>query len=373
MSSQDGQDATAIRSDQEPERSRIDAVVKPDDPILITGTSGFIGPRVLAHLMLHGFRNLRCLVRPSSDIEKLKAEISGAGAAIKVEIIAGNLLSRDDCLRATRNVALVYHLAAGRGEKAFADAVMNSVVTTRNLLDACVQHGCLKRFVSISSLSVYSNQDKPARDLLDETCAIEPEPARRGDAYSYAKLKQDQIVTEYGRTHGLPYVIVRPGVVYGPGNERIHGRVGIGTFGLFLHLGGSNMLPLTYVDNCAEAIVLAGIRPGIEKEVFNVIDDDLPSSRTFLQLYKTQVRQFKSIYVPHALSYLLCWMWEAYSRWSEGQLPPAFTRTSWRVYWKKTRYTNAKIKARLGWAQKVSSADALAEHFESCRRKLSHA
>ena len=76
----------------------------------------------------------------------------------------------------------------------------------------------------------------------------------------------------------LPYVIIRPGAVFGPGKSAITGRVGINTFGFFIHLGGGNVLPLTYVDNCAEAIVMAGIKPGIEGEVFNVVDDDLPTS-----------------------------------------------------------------------------------------------
>ncbi len=84
------------------------------------------------------------------------------------------------------------------------------------------------------------------------------------------------------------------------GNEAITNRVGIGTFGLFLHLGGSNTMPLTFVDNCAEAIVLAGLTPGVDGQVFNVVDDDLPSSRQFLRLYKRNVRRFRSLYLPHA-------------------------------------------------------------------------
>ena len=115
------------------------------------------------------------------------------------------------------------------------------------------------------------------------------------------------------KKYGIPYVIVRPGSVYGPGKEAIPGRVGIDTFGIFMHLGGSNKIALTYVDNCAEAIVLAGIMKGIDGEVFNIVDDDLPSSRRFLSLYKRNVKRFKSIYVPHALSYFLCYLWEKYS------------------------------------------------------------
>ena len=122
--------------------------------------------------------------------------------------------------------------------------------------------------------------------------------------------------------------------------RRSPSRVGIGTFGIFLHLGGANTIPFTFVDNCVDAIVLAGLTKGVDGEVFNVVDDDLPSSRRFLRLYKRNVRHFRSIYLPHVVSYALCSLWEAYSSWSEGQLPPAYNRRGWHAYWKKTRYSN---------------------------------
>jgi nucleoside-diphosphate-sugar epimerase len=196
---------------------------------------------------------------------------------------------------------------------------------------------------------------------------VEEHPELRGDAYCFAKVKQDEIVTEYGRRFGIPYVIVRPGHVYGPGNEQITGRVGIGTFGIFLHLGGSNTMPLTYVDNCAEAIALAGLKAGVDGQVFNVVDDDLPSSRQFLRLYKKNVRRFASLYIPHIVSYALCYLWERYSSWSEGQLPPAFNRKRWNAYWRKTHYSNQKLKTQLGWVPKVSRGAAFRQYFEACR------
>jgi nucleoside-diphosphate-sugar epimerase len=262
---------------------------------------------------------------------------------------------------------VVLHLAAGRGEKFYPDAFMNSVVTTRNLLDACVQHNCLKRFVNVSSFSVYTNPPKARHGLLDETCPVETHPELRGEAYCFAKTKQDEIVFEYANKHGIPYVIVRPGVVYGPGNLAITGRVGIDTFGVFLHLGGSNPIPFTYVDNCAEAIALAGLKKGIDGEVFNVVDDDLPSSRQFLRLYKRNVKRFPSFYIPHAVSYGLCYLWERYSSWSEGQLPPAFNRRRWRAYWKETRYSNDKLKNRVGWRPRIPTEEGFRRSFDACR------
>ena len=174
---------------------------------------------------------------------------------------------------------------------------------------------------------------------MDESCPIEEHAGLRGEAYCFAKVKQEEIVIEYGKNYGIPYVVVRPGSVYGVGKEEIAGRVGISTFGLFLHLGGSNTIPFTYVDNCAEAIVLAGLVKGVDGEIFNAVDDDLPSSRQFLRLYKKNVRRFKSFYVPHVVSHALCYLWEKYSEWSEGQLPPVFNRRRWYANWKKTRYS----------------------------------
>jgi len=134
-----------------------------------------------------------------------------------------------------------------------------------------------------------------------------------------------------------------------------------------LHMGGANPIPFTYVDNCADAIVLAGLVRGVDGEIFNVVDDDLPSSRQFLRWYKKNVKGFKSVYVPHVASYALCYLWEKYSRWSEGQLPPAFNRRRWHAYWKKTSYSNEKLKTRLGWAPQVSTAEGLRRFFASCR------
>lgn len=344
----------------------------PDEPILITGASGFIGTQLVRNLLDKGFRNLRCFTRPSNKASKLEA-LRDNPDDTRIQMFTGNLLSREDCAAAVQNVTVIFHLAAGRGEKSFPDAFMNSVVATRNLLEASAQHRCLKRFVNVSSFSVYSNTQKPQWRLLDESCMIEPQPELCGDAYSFAKIKQDEIVTEWCGRFGIPFVIVRPGYVIGPGKPAITGRVGIGTFGIFMHLGGSNKLPLTYVDNCAEAIALAGLRSGIEGEAFNVVDDDLPSSRRFLRLYKRNVRQFKSIYVPHFLSYAGCYLWERYSKWSEGQLEPVFNRTLWHRYWKRTRYSNEKLKSKLGWTPRVPMGEGLRRYFESCAEGKGHA
>lgn len=339
-----------------------DFIVERSAPILITGSNGFIGSKVVETLILYGFSHLRCFVRPSSDLRRLRPITSRADAS-SVEIIEGDLLSRSDCERAVENVSLIYHLAAGV-EKTFAGCYMNSVVTTRNLLDACLSSDNLKRFVNVSSFSVYSNLSLKRGAILDESCPIESQFMERFDAYCFGKVKQDEIVADYGRNHGVPYVIVRPGAVYGPGvRQRIPPRVGIDTFGFFLHLGGQNKIPLSYIDNCAEAIVLAGLKPGIDGEAINVVDDALPKSRVFLKAYKNNVGHFWSVSVPYHVFYFFSVLWEKYSRYSRGQLPPTFNKYRCAVYWQGNAYSNDKLKLLLGWRMKVGYEEASRNYF----------
>jgi nucleoside-diphosphate-sugar epimerase len=347
---------------------KADFIAGPDETLLVTGANGFIGRKVVDTLAGCGFVRIRSFVRPSRD-RKRGENPSDSAKPGGIATVEGNLLSRGDCAAALEGVSVIYHLAAATSEKSHAAAFLNSVVTTRNLMDAALQSPTFKRFVNVSSFTVYSTAKLKRGALLDENCETEPRPQLRGEAYCYAKLRQEEIVRRYGHEKGLPYVIVRPGAVYGPGKAQMTGRVGVGTFGIFLHMGGSNQLPLTYVDNCADAIVLAGLKRGVEGEVFNVVDDDLPTSRQFLKLYKRHVRAFRSIGMPKTASYLFCLLWENYSRWSKGQLPPVFNRLRWASNWKGNRYTNDKLKTMLEWTPRVTPEEGLRRYFEYCRNQ----
>ena len=187
-----------------------------DHLILVSGASGFIGSKVVEILLKYGFTKIRCLVRPSSNLERLNHVLEREGTGKNPELVIGDLLSVEDCRRAAQAVSIVYHLAAGF-EKSFASAFMNSALATRNLLEAFRQVGKPKRFVNVSSFAVYSNFRLKRHGLLDETCPFEDAPQERFDPYGFGKLKQDQLVMEYGKKYNLPYVIVRPGAVFGPG------------------------------------------------------------------------------------------------------------------------------------------------------------
>lgn len=339
-----------------------DWIISRNEPVLVTGAAGFVGSRVVDSLLRRGFRDVRCFVRPASEHALLKAVLT-EHPENRCRVLQGNLLSRQDCVRAADGVGVVYHMAAGRG-KSFPGCFQGSVVTTRNLLDAVVQHKRVRRFVNVSSFAVYSNLHLKRGALWDENCPLEDNLEERCDPYVYGKIKQDEIVFAYHQRHGIPFTIVRPGIVFGPGKKAIPGFVGMDTFGIFMHLGGGGRIPLTYVDNCADAIVLAGLIRGADGEVFNIVDNDLPKSRRFLREYKNRVRPFRTIWVPYWITYFFCYLWERYSVWSAGQLPPVFNRRMCSFAWKGHQYSNRKVKERLGWTCRVPMEDALARYYE---------
>ena len=255
-----------------------DRIVDFDSPILITGSNGFIGSRVVEGLLVLGFANLRCFVRPSSNVSSLE-RIAKAwrGEADPPGNHRGQPVVPRRLREAARDVSSIYHLAAGRGKNRtqfLHELRRHDAESPGSRAEKRRAPAFRQRQLASPSIPPGNPQGRRAGRIVRDGKTA----GARGEAYCYAKVRQDEIVMEYGESRKLPYVIVRPGVVYGPGNKGITGRVGLGTFGLFLHLGGSNRIPLTYVDNCADAMVLAGIKGGVDGEVFNVVDDELPTS-----------------------------------------------------------------------------------------------
>ncbi|MEI7891523.1 MAG: NAD(P)-dependent oxidoreductase [Myxococcales bacterium] len=335
--------------------------------ILVTGATGFLGSRIVDRLLHRGETNLRVLVRSSSSRQRLD-EVVGGHPGAKVEVFVGSLGSKERAAEALDGCNVVVHAAAALSG-APADICLNTVVTTRNLLEAMVAQESKPTLVHISSFGVYGVACLPRATVVNERTQLETNPERR-DTYSQAKLRQELLVWEYHGRHGLPVVILRPGVVYGPNGSAFSTRVGLNLFGLFLHLGGDNLLPITYVDNCAEAIALAAQSSDAVGEVYNVVDNDLVTAAEYLTLYKREVKPLKSVRVPYVGMLALSALVERYHTFSKGQLPAIFTPYKTAVTWKGNRFDNGKLR-RLGWAPIVGTQDGLARTFAYLRQKAS--
>lgn len=329
--------------------------------ILITGSGGFLGSRIVKSLLALGERDLRCQIREGRGIERLRA-ISREAGVEQVEIVACNLLSPADTDALLQGVDLVIHAAAGT-KGAAADMVLNTVVATRNLLDSAVK-ARTRRIAVVSSFAVYRTEGMTSGALLNEQSPVEPVGLEKG-AYAYSKVRQEQLVRQYQSEHGFEQIFIRPGVIYGPGGTSMSSRVGIRALGWFFSLGGACLLPLTHVDNCADAVAIAALR-GESGAVFNAVDDDLPTCGAYLKRYKSEVESVRSVPVPYpallAGSRLLVW----YSKTSKGQLPAIFTPYIVRSMYRHLKYSNAALQT-IGWRQKVPTGlgvDGLFSHLK---------
>jgi nucleoside-diphosphate-sugar epimerase len=318
--------------------------------VLLTGAGGFLGQRIARSLLEVGVEQLRLQYRTVAPQGVGDAQ---AGATT-VDCQAANLLDMQRVQSLVEGVDCIVHAAAGmRG--APADMFANTVVATRNLLQAA-RAAAVRRFVLISSFAVYRSGALSKGMLLDETCPLEPSGLEKGH-YGFVKTRQEQLVTAFTREHGIECVLLRPGVIHGPGAGSISPRVGLRAFGRFFSLGGGALLPLTYVDNCADAVALAAVKAPAGS-AFSVVDDDLPSCREFLQLYRRHVEKLSVVSLPYPLLLLASRLLQSYHRRSKGQLPALLTPYTVRSMYRPLRYGNAALKA-LGWTIRVPTPDAL--------------
>jgi nucleoside-diphosphate-sugar epimerase len=337
--------------------------------VLVTGAGGFLGVHVVERLLAHGYNDIRCFLRDKSKAPRLLA-LSESYPNSQLQLSCGNLKSKSDCTRAVADVSLVFHLAAGMKGSA-AELFADSVVVSRNLLEALQARidppGAKTRVVLVSSFGVYGVAALRRGALVNEETPLEQHPELR-DTYSHSKLRQEQLFQDYRQSDGFEVVVLRPGVIYGPGGGAFSSRVGLQIGPVFFHLGGSNLLPLTYVENCAEAIVIAGTHPDSAGQVYNVHDNDLPTASGYLREYRKQVKRIRSIRLPYWVTRLLARLLEGYHRRSQGQLPAILTRYKVAAAWGGNRFDNARLTA-LGWRQLVSTSDGMARTFAYLREQ----
>lgn len=330
--------------------------------ILVTGAAGFLGTALIERLLDHGYTDIRCNVRRWANIPKLDA-LLGRRAHIRLEYCIGNLRYREDVARAVKDVQLIFHLAAGKKGTA-ADLFLDSVVASRNLLDAVADRKPM-RIVLVSSFGVYGVGGLGRGAQVNEQTVLEPHPEWR-DHYSYSKLRQEELFWEYQKRNGFELVVLRPGAIYGPGGGHFSNRVGL-TIGKWQFLfGGSNLLPLSYVDNCAEALVVAGSHQRAGGQVYNVHDDNLPTCRQYLRAYQKHVANIRSISVPYFAVKLLSSMVAKYHCYSKGQLPAILTPYKAASLWGGNRFDNSKLRS-IGWKQLVPTSEGLQRSFAAFR------
>lgn len=330
--------------------------------ILVTGGTGFLGQWVVRRLLERTRAQIRCLVRPGPSPSALR-KLVAQWPARNVDLHPASLPAPAAALTAALDgIRVVVHIAAGKQGSAPA-LVANTVVGSEALFQAAVR-ARVERFVLVGSLGVHDTASLPRGTIVNEDTPLDPHPELR-DAYTFSKHRQETLAREYALNHGLPLVVVRPGVIIGPSAEILVTRVGLNMFGLLLHLGGANRLPFTYVSNCADALVLAATRASLGSDTFNVVDDDLPTSRQIVRAYRSKVGPIPSIPLPRIAlgptARLNAWV----HRRTQGQIPVVFSEYDARTIWKNLKFSNERAKSLLGWIPEIPMKAALEATFQS--------
>ncbi len=332
---------------------------------VVTGAAGFLGRELVRTLARQGVPWIRCLVRPGTSPDRVALDDASASRA-RLEVVPCRLEDPAALRAALRGARVVYHAAAGK-KGAPAALVQATVVSSEHVYRAALAEG-VPRVVLVSSFGTLGVADLPRGAVVDEEVPLERRPEAR-DPYSFAKHRQEALAWRYAREEGLPLAVVRPGVIFGPGEDVLGSRVGLRLPGLFLHLGGRNRVPLTYVENCAEAVALAGTAAGSEGRALNVVDDDLPTSAELLRRYLREVERLRVVPIPYRVLRVLSLLNVWYSDGTEGHLPPVFTPYKVESLWKPQRYSNARAKEVLGWWPRVRMAVALERTFAALARR----
>lgn len=323
--------------------------------VLVTGGTGFLGRALVQRLVASGEERIRVLVRPWRDVPWLEA--LRREAPDRVEPFAGDLDSLDAAATALAGVRTVHHLAAAKSGAA-AEVFAGTLGTSRHLLDAMLAMGTRPRVVLASSFGVQGTAELPPGTRVDETTPLEPHPARR-DAYSHAKLEQERMFRDAHARRGLPLTVLRPGVVYGPGQAAPSQRIGFGPrAGLFFLFGGRNRLPLTHVDNCAEAFRFAAAHARFDGDTYDIVDEAPPACRDYLRRYRAAHGGFLIVPVPWFATLAAAHANQALHRLSRDRVPKLLTPYRARTAWLPRTYSGDALRA-LGYRQPINTTEAL--------------
>lgn len=312
--------------------------------VTVTGGTGFLGSYLVRDLLARDI-NVRVLARPSPRADRL--------AAAGVEIAPGDLRDPESIARGVRGAEIVYHLAAKVGAAPYKDYFEINVDGTERVLSACAQNG-VGQFVYASSLAVYGPVAEGTS--IDEATPFDDKPQLR-DPYSESKIKADQLVSSFAKKSGLPAVIVREGIIFGPGR-----RLPAGIFAF--RMGNAdvvfgkpqNRFPLNYVENLIDAILAAGA-PGSGLREFNVLDDDALTLGRYHELKRA---------VDHSSTHFASgWPLYIASPFAETLrpiIPMGDTRLSRHQLERSLQdrlYDTSRIRREIGWTPRVSFEEAL--------------
>jgi nucleoside-diphosphate-sugar epimerase len=318
--------------------------------ILVTGASGFIGQHV-ARTLLSGGHHVSATGRSAAALLTL----TQAGAQVVTADLAVDPI--DDLVSGHAAVVNCAALAAPWGRRD--SFVRNNVRTTERLLAAAAAAG-VKRFVHLSSPSIYSS----FRDQLGVAEGFTP-PRRWTTHYGETKWLSEQLVLDR-RFAALEPIVLRPRAVFGEGDRVIVPRIlEVARKGVFpIVNGGIAQIDVTYVTNVVMAVELAltTARENVGR-AYNITNGEPMSVRELLdQLFTAIGMRVRFVPLPEFVAYGVASLAEAVANLRSNGREPRLTRYGIALLAHSLTLDITAARERLGYAPRVS----LQEGFERC-------
>ncbi|VAX24345.1 NAD(P)H steroid dehydrogenase-like protein in alkane synthesis cluster [hydrothermal vent metagenome] len=211
---------------------------------LVIGGGGFLGRYIVEKLVARG-----------DDVTSLSRNEYPWLSEIGAKSVRADITNRDQVFAACENIDIVFHTSARVGiwgpKKEFYDI---NVGGTRNVIDGCIR-AKVKRLVYTSSPSVIF--DGLPHEGIDETY---PYPSRHLSIYPETKAIAERETLKANGRGGLYTCSLRPHLIWGPRDTNLVPRlVARAASGKLKIVGdGSNIIDAVYVENAADAHILAG-------------------------------------------------------------------------------------------------------------------
>jgi nucleoside-diphosphate-sugar epimerase len=314
----------------------------------VTGGSGFIGGHLIERLVADGVR-----VRAIARSERAAAKVRDAGA----EPVPGDLGDQADLRAGAEGCQVAFHCAAtvsdwGRR----ADFIRGTVEGTSNALAACRAAG-VGRFVHVGTeAALLAGQ---SLRNVDEEAPLRPDSKA---LYSASKAQAEQLVRA-ADGDGLQTVVVRPRLVWGPGDGTIlPGLVEAVRSGRFRWVaGGRHLTSTTHVANAVDGLVLAAER-GRPGGVYFVSDGEPVVFRDFVtELLATQGVTAPDKSIPLPVARAAATGLEAVWRTLRLSRPPPITRMAFWLSGLETTVNIERAREELAYRPVKTIEEGMAE------------
>lgn len=243
------------------------------EKVLITGAAGFIGKNLVQEFKKEGFL-VRATDLPTASFNELKD--------LDIEICPADLLDENSIPSLLKDIDIVIHTAGLFDYGAPYEKLKKiNVQTVENISKACSHLLSLKKFVLFSSVAVYG---KPS-----QVPCPEDSPKNPRNNYEITKWEGEKVAVKFQKEHGLPLIVVRPALVYGPYSK--YGDVlylclfssraaqGYKTWPLLVREGPKSHR--IHVEDLCRAVVFLVKREETVGNVYNIADESAVSFEEF--------------------------------------------------------------------------------------------